>query len=289
MTAVGAKNPAVQQLRRLSRRRSARTGSGSFVVDGPILVAEALDAGLRVEEVFVEQGDDGRVAHELHELADRAEQRGATRHDLFAGVLAGAVDTVTPHGIAAVVALPASRSDLGALLGSGPAGAEQGEGSAAGQGGGAGPVLVLAGVSDPGNAGTLLRAAEAGGARAVVTTAGSVDLFAPKVVRASAGSLFRVPVAVDVATDDLLLALAGADVATVGTAADAPAPYDETDLTGPVALVLGNEAHGLEPDLAAQLDTTVAIPMVGQVESLNVAMAGTLLLFEAARQRRSAT
>jgi TrmH family RNA methyltransferase len=120
----------------------------------------------------------------------------------------------------------------------------------------------------------------------VVATAGSVDLFAPKVVRASAGSVFRVPVAVDVTVDDLLLALATVGATTVGTAADAPAPYDETDLTGAVALVLGNEAHGLDAALAAQLDSTVSIPMDGQVESLNVAMAGTLLLFEAARQRR---
>jgi TrmH family RNA methyltransferase len=274
MTGIGAKNPAVQQLRRLSRRRSARTDSGSFVIDGPVLVGEALDAGLRIDAVYVELGDDGRVPAEIHAVADRAERRGATRHDLFAGVLAGAADTVTPHGIAAVASFPRSRTDLGAVLGA--------EG-----GGGAGPVVVLAGVGDPGNAGTLLRSAEAAGARAVVATAGSVDLFAPKVVRASAGSVFRVPVVVDAGIDDLLLALAGAGVTTVGTAADAVVPYDRTDLTAPLALVLGNEAHGLDPALARQLDSTVSIPMAGEVESLNVAMAGTLLLFEAARQRRA--
>jgi len=277
VSGLGAKNPAVQHLRRLSRRRSARTDSGCFVIDGPVLVAEALDAGLRLESVYVELGDDGRVGTAVHEVADRAERRGATRHDLFAGVLAGAVDTVTPHGIAAIASLPPARLDLAPLVGGSAAPATAG---------GAGPVLVLAGLSDPGNAGTLLRSAEAAGARAVVATAGTVDLFAPKVVRASAGSLFRVPVVVDADIDDLLLALAGAGATTIGTAADAPAPYDETDLTGPVALVLGNEAHGLDPALARQLDTTVAIPMEGQVESLNVAMAGTLLLFEAARQRR---
>jgi TrmH family RNA methyltransferase len=283
VSGLGAKNPAVQHLRRLSRRRSARTESGCFVIDGPVLVAEALGAGLRLEAVYVEQGDDGRVASELHALADQAEQRGATRHDLYPGVLAGAVDTVTPHGIAAIGTLPPSRTDLVGVLGATSSTVE------ARQGGGAGPVLVLAGVSDPGNAGTLLRSAEAAGARAVVATAGSVDLFAPKVVRSSAGSLFRVPVVVDAAIDDLLLGLAGADITTVGTAADAPAPYDETDLTIPIAVVLGNEAHGLDPAVAAQLDTTVSIPMDGAVESLNVAMAGTLLLFEAARQRRATT
>ena len=277
MSGLGAKNPAVQHLRRLSRRRSARSDSGSFVVDGPVLVAEALDAGLRLEAVYVEQGDDGRVPADLHAVADRAERRGATRHELFAGVLAGAVDTVTPHGIAAVASMPPARADLDGLL------AATAPDLA---GGGAGPVLVLAGVGDPGNAGTLLRSAEAAGARAVVATVGSVDLYAPKVVRASAGSLFRVPVVVGAEVDDLLLALAGAGVATIGTAADAPAPYDATDLAGPIAVVLGTEAHGLDPALAAQLDSSVSIPMEGQVESLNVAMAGTLLLFEAARQRR---
>ena len=267
MSGLGAKNPAVQHLRRLSRRRSARTDSGSFVIDGPVLVAEALDAGLHLESVYVEIGEDDAVPDDVAAVADRATREGASRHDLAPRVLSGAVETVTPHGMAAIASITTTTLDDVASLG--------------------GPVLVLAGVGDPGNAGTLLRSAEAAGIRAVVATAGSVDLFSPKVVRSSAGSLFRVPVVVGPDPGEVLAALRATGHRCLGTAAGAADLYDETDLTGPVAVVLGNEAHGLAPDLESALDTVVAIPMEGEVESLNVALAGTLLVFEAARQRRA--
>ena len=232
-----------------------------------------------IQAVYVELTADGRADDEVTAVADRAVSLGANRHDLAPGVLAGAVDTVTPHGIAAVAARPAPPADLASML--------DRTGSGRHAAGPAAPVLVLAGVSDPGNAGTLVRSAEAAGARAVVATTGSVDLFAPKTVRASAGSLFRVPVVVDVDAGSALGTLHGAGFRILGTDASAPLAYDETDLAVPVALVLGNEAHGLAPALVASLDATVAIPMEGRVESLNVAMAGTLVLFEAARQRRT--
>jgi TrmH family RNA methyltransferase len=256
----------VQHLRRLSRRRSARTDSGAFVIDGPVLVAEALDAGLHVSAVYVELDEDGAVADHVAGGAERAAADGALRHTLAPRVLSGAVETVTPHGMAAVAAITTTTLDDVAASG--------------------GLVVVLAGVSDPGNAGTLLRSAEAAGASGVIATAGSVDLFSPKVVRASAGSLFRVPVAVGAADRDAVAALQAAGSRCLGTAAGAGRTYDDTDLTGPVALVLGNESHGLDPALVDALDATVAIPMAGAVESLNVAMAGTVLLFESARQRR---
>lgn len=274
MTGLGSKNPAVQHLRRLSRRRSARTDSGSFVVDGPVLVAEALDAGLHLESVYVELGEDGTVADDVAAVVARATAAGVTRHELAPRVLSGAVDTVTPHGLAAIAR--AAPVELDAVL--------AGTGTTAG----AGPVLVLAGVGDPGNAGTLLRSAEAAGVRAVVATTGSVDLFAPKTVRASAGSLFRVPVAVGLQAGAVIEALAAAGVVTIGTASGAGRAYDDTDLTRPVAIVLGSEAHGLDPAVAVAVAEMVSIPMAGGVESLNVAMAGTLLVFEAARQRRHA-
>ncbi len=150
-------------------------------------------------------------------------------------------------------------------------------GDVAGRGG---FVVVAAGLADPGNVGTILRSAEAAGADAVVLTAGAVDVFNPKVVRASAGALFRVPVAVDVAAG----ALGDLGVALLGTVATGGVPYDEAPLDGACALVLGNEAHGLPPGLA--LDGLVSIPHAGRAESLNVAMAATVLCFEAARRRR---
>ncbi len=149
----------------------------------------------------------------------------------------------------------------------------------------AGCVLVLAGVSDPGNVGTLVRAAEASGAVGVVVGPGTADVFSPKVVRASAGSIFGVPIAV---VDDVVAALAelaAGDRRRYGTVAAGGTPYTDGDLAGPIALVLGNEAHGLPADVERALDGLLTIPMAGSAESLNVAMAGSVLLFEAKRRR----
>jgi tRNA G18 (ribose-2'-O)-methylase SpoU len=229
-TLLSARNPLVQQLRRLSRRRSSRLDEGRFVIDGPVLVADALAAGIALEVAFVETGAPAPVPT----LAGRLGAAGVRVHRVAPGVLAGAVDTVTP----------------------------------------------------PGNAATLLRSAEAAGATEVWSVAGSVDLFAPKVVRASAGALFHVPVRADIDADSAVGELRAAGIAVLGTRARDGVPYDRADLTGPSALVLGNEAHGLDGGWAAAVDRWLTIPMVGRAESLNVAMAGTLLTFEAARQRR---
>jgi TrmH family RNA methyltransferase len=141
-------------------------------------------------------------------------------------------------------------------------------------------VLVAAGVADPGNLGTMLRSAEAAGAAGLVTTAGSVDPWNPKCVRAAAGALARVRVAPDV--DPAELRHLG--VTLVGTAAAGGRAYTEPGaLAAPLALVLGSEAHGLPADVP--VDRVVSIPHAGRAESLNVAMAATVLAFEAARQR----
>ena len=136
-------------------------------------------------------------------------------------------------------------------------------------------VIVADRLGDPGNAGTIIRSAEAAGADAVVLTPGSVDQYNPKVVRASAGSLFRVPV--------VTAALVDVALRRLGASSHHGDDYTTVDLVAPVALVIGNEAHGLPGDTA--LDGWVTIPAA--VESLNAAMAATLLLFEAARQRRA--
>jgi TrmH family RNA methyltransferase len=268
--ALGPRHPAVQQLRRLARRRSARLASGTFVIDGPVLVGDALDAGLALTEAFVDvDAADERVAA----VAARLRADGVPVRELAAGVLASAVDTVTPHGLAAVAHRPAPVD---------PAADPRAERSPA-----AAPfVLVLAGVGDPGNAGTLLRTAEAAGVTAVVAAAGSVDLFGPKTVRSSAGSLFRLPVAEGAAPGPTREALTAAGVTVLGTRAEGGTPYDRADLRRPLALVLGSEAHGVGPEWAALVDEWVMIPMAGGAESLNVAMAGTVVCFEAARQRR---
>jgi TrmH family RNA methyltransferase len=147
-------------------------------------------------------------------------------------------------------------------------------------------LVVAARLNDPGNAGTLVRSAAGAGADAVVLGVGSVDAYNPKVVRASAGACFAVRIVEGVPTVEILQALGAAGVRCLGASATDGAPPETIDLTVPTAFVLGHEAHGLESGLP--LDGHVTIPMRA-AESLNVAMAGTTLLFEAARQRRVAS
>lgn len=236
------------------------------MVDGPVLVGDALAAGVTLELAFVdvEATRDAALERALAGLADA----GVRVVEVGPGVLAGAADPVTPHGLAAIARTVTTPLDA---LTADPRGL----------------VLVLAGVADPGNAGTLLRSAEASGATAVVTTAGTVDLFAPKTVRASAGALYHVPVVDGGDAASAVRALRDAGFATWGTVARGGVAPDEADLTGAVAIALGSEAHGLAPDVAAAVEHDLTIPMAGRAESLNVAMAGTLVCFEAARQHRA--
>jgi RNA methyltransferase, TrmH family len=259
---IGTRHHSLQRLRRLSGRRSARTAEGAYVVDGPVLLADALDAGVAVDEVVAEPGCPG-------DLLDRAAAAGAVVHRAPAGALARVVDTRTPHGVAAVARL-ADTTAAAAVAAAGPL------------------ALVLVGVGDPGNAGTLLRSAEAAGAGAALFCDGAVDPFGPKCVRASAGAVFRLAVTRDGAGADVLAALAAAGTGAVAAVARGAPAYDAADLRGPVAIVLGSEPHGLPAAVAGAVGTAVTIPMAGRAESLNVAMAGTILCFEALRQRRAA-
>lgn len=229
------------------------------MIDGPTLLAEALDAGVEVEEVFAEPDASA-------ELLERVE----SVRRVPAGALAKAVDTVTPQPVAAIARLADPElTELLDRIADTPL------------------VVVLVGVNDPGNAGTLLRSAEAAGAHVVVFCDDSVDPYNPKCVRGAAGSLFRLGVVRSTTSTEALAVLHERGISTVGTDAHRGTPYDEVDWTRPSAVVLGSEAHGLEPALVKQLDETATIPMRGPVESLNVGMAGTLVCFEALRQRRT--
>ena len=149
-------------------------------------------------------------------------------------------------------------------------------------------VVVLANVRDPGNAGTLVRSAVAAGASAVVFCSGSVDPFNPKTVRSTAGLLFHVDVSAGVALDAALSELREMGFLILGADASSSKAPDEVDLSERVALVLGNESWGIEETSSRLLDDIVGIPMPGPAESLNVGIAGSVLLFEAVRQRRAA-
>jgi len=236
----------VAELRRLVNRRRERTEAGKFVIDGPRLLIEALAADLEIVDVFVEPVIDL--------WADLGVSVDAPVWTVGDGVLAKVGSVVAPQGVMATARIP----DLGPLAG--------------------GDLIVeLAGVADPGNAGTIVRSAVAAGVQAVVFSPGSVDPWNPKTVRASAGALFRVPLTVKAPVGE-----------RIGAHPHQGDPCDEADLTGPLTLVVGNEAHGLDqPDQAAAIDRWVSIPMAASVESLNVASAAAVLCFEIARQRRN--
>ena len=149
----------------------------------------------------------------------------------------------------------------------------------------AGLLLVGVALGDPGNVGTIVRSAEASGAAAIVLSAGSVDAYNPKLVRASAGAIFGVPVIEGWSAVAALETLGKQGRLRLAAVGHGGTPYHDVDFRAPTAVVLGNEAHGIPADLDPYLDGHVTVPMHGAAESLNVAMAATVLCFEAARQR----
>ncbi len=185
-------------------------------------------------------------------------------HEVGPAVLRSLTDTATSQGAVAVVSV-----DTGSITSLGSPDL----------------VLVLAEVRDPGNAGTLARSALAAGASAAVFVAGTVDPFGPKTVRGSAGAIFRLPIVTSLALDEALEGLRACGLRLVGTRARAERSLYEADLRAAVAIVVGNEAWGLPEGAGELVDEVVAIPMRGPVDSINAGIAGSVMLFEAARQR----
>jgi RNA methyltransferase, TrmH family len=252
---TSTRNPRVRELAALSRAR-VRREQGRHLVEGPHAVGEALTAGV-VEELFVVDGDRG-------ELAVPADVRVTP---VAAHVLDRLADATTPQGVVALARTPAGT--LGEVVGRGL-------------------LVVLHAVADPGNAGTILRTADAAGASGVVLTTGSVDPYAPKTVRAAAGSTYHLPVVtgVDLAAVTAACRAHGQQVLGLDGAADRSV-FDLEGSRTPVALVLGNEAHGLPAQLGDHLDGLVAVPLFGHAESLNVAAAAAVAIYAAARGLRS--
>jgi TrmH family RNA methyltransferase len=239
-----------------------RRAEGAFVVEGVKLLVSALDGVAPVEAIFVD--DRARSTPDVAAVLDAARQRGIRVFDLAPGVLERVADTVTPQPVLAVVEMP--RATLDELAGSTF-------------------VVVCVDVRDPGNAGAVIRVAHAAGAQAVVCCEGTVDPFNPKTVRASAGSVLHVPVVVAGDAGEVLDTLGGQGLRRLAAVSRGGTAYTEVDLASPFALVLGNEANGLPPQLEERLDTLVTIPMGGGAESLNVSTAAAVLCFEAARRR----
>jgi len=230
-------------------------------IEGPILLEEAQRAGLRIECVFVAQG-----AERLLDPLSLAP--GIDVLQVPANVLSAVLATETPQAIAALVVPPVWTWEhiLESRRRSAPL------------------VLVLAGLQDPGNLGTILRCAEAFGASGIISLPGTVSEWNPKAVRASAGSVFRLPV-LAAEPEDAIPRLHKHEIALWTTLSQRATPASEVNLARPIALIVGNEGSGVPAALAARADGFLTIPCPGPVESLNAAVAAGILLYEASRQR----
>jgi len=261
---LAARSGPVKRLRALLGDPKARRADRAFVVEGPRAIEAALDRSAPLEAAFFATNADVAFAP----LAARLREAGVAIEHLKEGVLERLGSTVTPQPVLAIAPMPAPSPDVLASDG-----------------------LVVVGVAlaDPGNAGTLLRSAEASGAAAILLSDGSVDAYNPKVVRASAGAIFGIPVLEGWSAVEALDVLGQQGRQRLAADARTGTRYDEVDFTVATAVVLGNEAHGLPSDLDAHLDGRVTVPMYGAAESLNVAMAGVVLCFESARQRAHRT
>ncbi|HEU5179936.1 MAG TPA: RNA methyltransferase [Candidatus Polarisedimenticolia bacterium] len=262
---LSRKNPLFRRLRKLESEPRERRRQGMFLLWGSRLVPEAMAAPERVAHLILAQG----AAGQTH---PRALARLAMRHGIPVSVLAdGLLEDLaagsSDQGILALVRI--QEPDPADLL-------EKGRDPL---------LLVLDRVRDPGNLGTLLRLGEAAGVRAVVLLPGTADPYQTRAGRASAGSVLRVPLLHPASSVEWRRLAEARRIRQVVTLSDGGVPPARADLKGPLALVFGNEGDGVSPELVAACDTRVTIQMGGSVESLNVAAAAAILLYEAYRQR----
>ncbi len=253
---TSVRNPKVAAALRLTKR-AFRERDRAFLVEGAQAVKEALERPGALSALF--------CTDPSHPLARRAAERGIPVHHVSDELMRRLAATVTPQGLVGVA--PFLDVELDAL----------GEPAC---------VALLHAVRDPGNAGTIVRSADAAGADGVVFSATSVDPYNPKAVRASAGSLFHVALVRGADTAEALTALHERGLHVYAMAAEGEAELYHLDLTRPSAFVFGNEAWGLPEDVARLADATVRVPIAGRAESLNLAAAASVTLFEWARQRR---
>ncbi len=255
-------NTLVKDLRRVFTQDEP-TEQGYIGVEGVRLLEEAIRSGLRFQAVFFSEAGRGHAARLLPQISSQTEAL-LLPDDVFAS----AVRTESPQGVAALVKLrPAKFEDL----------LEQAE---------AGILLAgVAGIQDPGNLGTIVRSAEAFGARAVLLGEKTVSPFNAKAVRASAGSLFREPI-LRVKMAETIPLLKQHGVRVLATSSHKGKPLNEANFTGSAMLIVGNEGAGVPHEVQALADELVTVPHSPRVESLNAGIAASILLYEAARQRQ---
>jgi len=256
-------NPQVKQVSALGKKAKYRKEAGLFVVEGPRMFAELPDE--RIDRVY--------VTERFRKEGGQKEKLNRLRHVevVTEDVLKAMSDTQTPQGVLALAKQYEYRlEDL--LKRPGKA-----------------HLMILETLQDPGNLGTILRAGEGAGITGIIMNQDTADIYNPKVIRSTMGSVFRVPF---VYVEDLkaaLKTLKGAGIHLFAAHLKGVCDYDQADYRGDTGFLIGNEAKGLSEETASMADTYIKIPMAGQVESLNAAIASAILMYETARQRRNAS
>ena len=260
-------NQQLKQVSALLKKAKERKEKKAFVVEGPRMVVEAPTESLKavyVAESFEKNPENQAL---LKELEKKCQNAGAVFETVADAVFKNVSDTQTPQGIMAVVAMPEYSFEQ--LL----------DGDKT-------HLLILEGIQDPGNLGTMLRTGEGAGITGVIMNKTTVDLFNPKTIRSTMGSIYRMPYYVTEDLSQTLKDLQQRNVSLYAAHLKGEHYYTEEDYTGACGFLIGNEGNGLSDEIANQADTYIKIPMEGQVESLNAAISATLLMYEANRQRR---
>jgi TrmH family RNA methyltransferase len=258
----GRHNALVKELR-TAFAHGELTPDGYCAIEGMRILEEAIRSGLKFKAVFFRESAENRAERLLPQMAAHVDTL-LLPDKLFAS----AVASESPQGVAALVRCKQlTLEDVLAKAQSGP-------------------LLAIAGVQDPGNLGTILRSAEAFGASGVLLGEGTVSPFNSKVIRASAGSVFRLPM-VQVKLADTLETLRERGLRLIATSSHKGTPLDQANLSGPLAVFLGSEGAGVPRDLMAEMDESVAISHSSSVESLNAGVAASIILYEIACQKQS--
>jgi TrmH family RNA methyltransferase len=256
----GRHNPRLKELRQAFRRGELTPG-GECAIDGVKLVEEAIRSGQHVTRIFFSES--------ARNLAEKFLPQIGARVDILVlpdALFKSIVPSETPQGVAALVKIRIATPQQ--IL----------------EHATSGPIVVAAGLQDPGNVGTILRSAEAFGAAGVFFTEGTVSPYNSKGLRGSAGSIFRLPV-VQITSAELIPLLHQRAVRLIATSSHKGTPLPEAKWALPLAIFIGNEGAGLSRELLNQMDETMVIPQAAQVESLNAGVAASIVLYEAARRR----
>lgn len=260
---ISTSNAKIKRIVQLRKKKKARDAEGVFLVEGIRMFREIPEKLL--QEIYISESCEGKEGKEIRRRASACGIRPELVSD---GVFAYLSDTQTPQGILCVV------GQLSYSL------EEVADASCP-------HMLVLDRLQDPGNVGTILRTAEGAGVTGILLDGECADIYNPKTIRSTMGSIFRMPFYYIQDLEEGIRYLKKRGICTYAAHLEGKRAYDEEDYRKPCAFLIGNEGNGLRPEIADLADTYIRIPMAGEVESLNAAIASAVLMFEAGRQRRS--